>query len=350
MTKQRLNLGIIGAGMIGKVHAENLAFHIPTANVLMIADINEQAALETAERCRVPKAVKDYHEVIAHPDIDAVVICSSSNTHAQITSEAAEAGKHIFCEKPIDYSLERIDRALALVEKHGVKLQVGFNRRFDPSFARVRQAVVSGEIGEPHLLHIVSRDPEPPTPEYVKTSGGIFMDMTIHDFDMARYLIGKEVVEIYAAGGVRIDPEIGKAGDLDTVLLLLKFEDGTLGTIDNSEKAVYGYDQRVEVFGSKGAIAIQNNYPNSAIISTDECIRRDKPLYFFIERYQESYIRELTSFIDAVLNDKPTPVSGLDGRAPVVMALAARKSYDENRPVKLAEIDKFSFPEQVTGN
>ncbi len=237
MTKQRLNLGVIGAGMIGKVHARNLAFYIPTANLLMIADINEQAARETAEHCHIPKAVKDYHEILANPEIDAVVICSSSNTHAQIIGEAAEAGKHIFCEKPIDYSLKKIDQALSLVEKHGVKLQIGFNRRFDPDFARVRWAVASGEIGEPHLLHIISRDPEPPTPEYVKTSGGIFMDMTIHDFDMARYLIGKEVVEIYAAGGVRIDPEIGKAGDLDTALILLKFEDGTLGTIDNSEKA-----------------------------------------------------------------------------------------------------------------
>lgn len=339
MTKQRLNLGVIGAGMIGKVHARNLAFYIPTANLLMIADINEQAARETAELCHIPKAVTDYHEILANPEIDAVVICSSSNTHAQIIGEAAEAGKHIFCEKPIDYSLKKIDQALALVEKHGVKLQIGFNRRFDPDFARVRRAVANGEIGEPHLLHIISRDPEPPTPEYVKTSGGIFMDMTIHDFDMARYLIGKEVVEIYAAGGVRIDPEIGKAGDLDTALILLKFEDGTLGTIDNSEKAVYGYDQRVEVFGSKGAIAIQNNYPNTAVISTEESIHRDKPLYFFIERYQQSYIHELTSFVDAVLNDKPTPVGGLDGRVPVVMALAARKSYDENRPVKLAEIE-----------
>jgi len=338
MISQRLNLGIIGTGTIGKVHAENLAYRISTAHPIVVADINETEAHKCAEHCRIPKVVRDYHEILADPQVDAVVICSSTHTHAQIICEAAIAGKHIFCEKPIDFSLQKIDRALQLVEEKGVKLQIGFNRRFDPSFNRVRQAVAGGEIGEPHLLHIISRDPEPPTPEYVKTSGGIFMDMTIHDFDMARYLIGKEVTEIYASGGVRIDPEIGKAGDLDTVLLLLKYEDGTLGTIDNSEKAAYGYDQRVEVFGSKGAIQISNNYPNSAIISSSQAIYRDKPLYFFIERYLESYVTELRCFVDAVLKDQPVQVTGKDARMPVVMGLAARRSYDENRPVKLSEI------------
>jgi len=323
--------------MIGKVHAENLSYRIPTANPIMIADVNESEARKSAERCHIPQAVRDYHEILSNPQVEAVVICSSTNTHSQIICEAAEAGKHIFCEKPIDFSLQKIDQALKLVKEKGVKLQVGFNRRFDPSFNRVRQAVTGGEIGEPHLLHIVSRDPEPPTPEYVKTSGGIFMDMTIHDFDMARYLIGKEVTEIYAAGGVRIDPEIGKAGDLDTVLLLLKYEDGTLGTIDNSEKAAYGYDQRVEVFGSKGAIQISNNYPNSAVVSSGQAIYRDKPLYFFIERYIESYVAELRCFIEAVMNNQPVLVTGKDARMPVVMGLAARRSYDEDRPVKLSE-------------
>ena len=338
MSKDRLNIGIIGAGMIGKVHAENLAYRIPQASPLVIADINQSAARETAGRCNIPKATTDYQEILADPEIEAIVICSSTDTHARIICEAAQAGKHIFCEKPIDFSLAKIDQALALVGKAGVKLQIGFNRRFDANFARVRQAVASGEIGEPHLLHIVSRDPEPPTPEYVKTSGGIFMDMTIHDFDMARFLIDSEVEEIFAYGGVRIDPEIGKAGDLDTVLIMLKYADGTLGTIDNSEKAAYGYDQRVEVFGSKGAIQIANNYPNSATISTGESIHRDMPLYFFVERYVDSYIAEMRAFVRAVLEDKPTPVSGEAGRLPVVMALAARKSYDENRPVRLSEI------------
>jgi myo-inositol 2-dehydrogenase/D-chiro-inositol 1-dehydrogenase len=338
MNKKQLNLGVIGAGVIGKVHAENLAYRIPSANPLIIADIDEAAARETAERCRIPKVVSDYHDILADKTIDAVAICSSTNTHAQIICEAAAAGKHIFCEKPIDYSLQKIDFALAAVKKAGVKLQIGFNRRFDPNFARVKQALLNGEVGDPHLIHIVSRDPEPPTAEYCKTSGGIFMDMTIHDFDMARYLVGCEVVEVYTCGGVRIDPEIGKVGDLDTVLVTLKFEDGTFGTIDNSEKAAYGYDQRVEVFGSKGAIQIANNYPNSAVISTADSIRQDRPLYFFIERYMDSYVSEMTSFIEAILQNKTTLVTGQDARPPVVMGLAARKSYDENRPVKLSEI------------
>lgn len=339
MTKTRLNVGVIGAGMIGKVHAEHLAFRIPETNLVSIADINQQAVKELADRLRVSKAVTDYHEILNDPNVDAVAICSSTNTHAQIICEAALAGKHIFCEKPISYDLQKIDEALAVVKKTGVKLQIGFNRRFDPNFARVRKAIVDGTIGEPHLLHIISRDPEPPTPEYCKTSGGIFMDMTIHDFDMARYLVGSEVEEIYANGGVRIDPEIGKVGDLDTVLIMLKFVDGTLGTIDNSEKAAYGYDQRVEVFGSKGAVHINNNYPNAATISTGESIHNDLPLYFFVERYTESYIAEVQAFARAVLLDKPTPVNGLDGRAPVLMGLAAKKSIDEKRPVRLSEVD-----------
>ncbi len=339
MAQRQLNLGVIGAGMIGKVHAENLAFRIPETKLSIIADVNYASASDLAERLRVPKAVADYHEILTDPSIDAVAICSSTNTHAQIICEAAQAGKHIFCEKPISYDLKKIDEALALVDKSGVKLQVGFNRRFDPNFARVRNAIIKGEIGEPHLLHIISRDPEPPTAEYCKTSGGIFMDMTIHDFDMARYLVGCEVTEIYASGGVRIDPEIGKVGDLDTVLLMLIFEDGTLGTIDNSEKATYGYDQRVEVFGSKGCVQIQNNYPNNAILSNSQSIQHDLPLYFFVERYTESYIAEMKAFAQAVLEDRPTLVTGRDGRPPVVMGLAARKSYDENRPVKLSEVD-----------
>ena len=339
MKKNHLIMGVIGAGVIGKVHAEHLAYRLPEVSLLSIADIYYDAAKTLAERLRVPKASADYHDILNDPAIDAIAICSSTDTHAQIICEAAQAGKHIFCEKPISYDLQKIDEALAIVERNGVKLQIGFNRRFDPNFARVRKAVTDGAIGEPHLLHIVSRDPEPPTPEYCKTSGGIFMDMTIHDFDMARYLIGCNVTEVFTYGGVRIDPEIGKVGDLDTVLIMLKFEDGTFGTIDNSEKAAYGYDQRVEVFGSKGAVHIANNYPNAATLSDGASIRTDLPLYFFVQRYTESYLTEVQVFARAVLEDKPVPVTGLDARAPVVMGLAARKSYDEHRPVLLSEID-----------
>jgi myo-inositol 2-dehydrogenase/D-chiro-inositol 1-dehydrogenase len=333
-----LNIGVIGAGRIGSLHAHNLAFRIPQAHVAMIADINELAARQVAERCRIPSVVSDYHAILENRAVQAVLICSATPTHATIIAEAAQAGKHIFCEKPIDLTLAKIDRALAAVAHAGVQLQVGFNRRFDANFARVRHAIANGEIGEPHLLHIISRDPAPPPLEYVRVSGGIFLDMTIHDFDMARFLAGDDVAEVYVAAAVRVDPAIGEAGDLDTALIVLKFHNGLIGTIDNSRKAVYGYDQRVEVLGSKGSIRTDNLYPNSAVISDGTSIHRDKPLYFFLERYHESFVNELTAFVDAVLHDKPVPVTGADGRAPVVMGLAARKSYDENRPVKLSEI------------
>jgi len=338
MSVKRLNVGIIGAGRIGKVHAETIAFRLPEAAPVAIADLNRKAAEDLAARCGIPKVAESSEEIFADPRIEAVLICSSTGTHADLVVQAAEAGKHIFCEKPIDHSLAKIDRALAAVAKAGVKLQVGFNRRFDANFARVRQAVASGEIGTPHLMHIVSRDPAPPPVSYVKVSGGIFLDMTIHDFDMARFLIGDEVEEVYTAAGVMVDPEIGKAGDLDTALVVLRFKSGVIGTIDNSRKAVYGYDQRVEILGSQGSIATGNCYPNQAMISTATAVRRDLPLNFFMDRYTESFASELRAFVGAVLEDRPTPVTGIDGRIPVVMGLAARRSYDERRPVRLEEV------------
>jgi myo-inositol 2-dehydrogenase/D-chiro-inositol 1-dehydrogenase len=338
LTEKNLRIGIIGAGRIGKVHAETLAFRLPDATVSAIADVNGDAAKEVAERFRIPRAVIDSGEIINDPSIDAVLICSPTETHAELVIQAARAGKHIFCEKPIDHSLSKIDLALHEVKKSGVKFQVGFNRRFDANFSRVRAAVTEGEIGTPHLMHIVSRDPGPPPISYVKVSGGIFLDMTIHDFDMARFLVGDEVESIYTAGGVRVDPEIGKAGDLDTVVIVLQFRNGVIGTIDNSRQAVYGYDQRVEILGSKGAITTENCYPNQAILSTGTAVQRDLPLHFFMDRYTESFVSELRAFVQAILRNKPVPVNGMDGRIAVVMGLAARKSYDERRPVQLNEV------------
>ncbi|HEY9078188.1 MAG TPA: inositol 2-dehydrogenase [Anaerolineaceae bacterium] len=335
---KKLKVGIIGAGRIGKVHAENLAFRVPEAQIVAIADPRLEAAQDVAARCGIPQATSDYQAILADRQIEAVLICSSTDTHAQIIEEATAVKKHIFCEKPIAHSLKKIDAALAAVEKAGVKLQIGFNRRFDPNFARARKAVVSGEIGDVHMLHIISRDPAPPPVSYIKVSGGIFLDMTIHDFDMVRFLVGSEVEEIYTLAGVMVDPAIGEAGDLDTALVTLRFANGVIGTIDNSRKAVYGYDQRVEIFGTKGAIQTLNNYPNNAVVSGAETIHRDLPLNFFMERYTESFVNEMQAFIKAVVNDQPTPVTGVDGRIPVVMGLAARKSYDEHRPVKLSEI------------
>ncbi|MCD4738239.1 MAG: inositol 2-dehydrogenase [Anaerolineae bacterium] len=336
--KTKVAVGIIGAGRIGKLHAEHLAFRIPQAKLVAVSDIYVQAAEQCAADFGIPHVYADHRAIMADPDIDAVVICSSTDTHAQLIEEAAQAGKDIFCEKPIDFDLERIDRALQAVDEAGVKLMVGFNRRFDPNFKRVREAVVAGQIGEPQLLHIISRDPAPPPLEYIKVSGGIFLDMTIHDFDMARYLIGSEVEEIYVAGGVLVDPAIGEVGDIDTAVITLRFENGVIGTIENSRQAVYGYDQRVEVFGSGGAVRTLNEYPNTALLYNSQNVQRDLPLNFFMERYIESYIIEMQTFIACVAEDRESPVSGRDGRIPVLMGYAARKSYEQGRPVKLTEI------------
>jgi len=339
MPGNTLNIGLIGAGRIGSVHAEHLTSRIPAARVVAVADASEEAARQCAARYQIPSAVRDYRAVLDNRAVVAVVICSSTDTHAEIIEEAAQAGKHIFCEKPIAHSLKAIDRALSAVERADVKLQVGFNRRFDANYRRVRRAVEDGEIGQPHLLHITSCDPAPPSVEYIRTSGGLFLDMTIHDFDMARFLIGSEVDEVFVLADVKVDPAIGAAGDLDTAVVLLRFANGVIGTIDNSRCAVYGYDQRVEVLGSAGAIGITNNYPNTAIISDAHGVRRDVPLHFFLERYAESFLAEMVAFVDAVRHDTPVAVTGYDGRVPVALALAARASHEQHRPVRLSEIE-----------
>lgn len=337
-TTHTLRFGVIGAGRIGKIHAENLATRIRGVEVAAIADVNLAAAQELANRLHVSTATEDYHTLLADPGIDAVAICSSTDTHAKIIVEAAAAGKHIFCEKPIDHNLAKIDTALAAVEKAGVKLQIGFNRRFDPNFRKVREMVAAGKIGEPHILRITSRDPAPPPVSYVKVSGGLFLDMTIHDFDMARYLSCSEVVEVYTAAGVMVDPAIGEAGDVDTAVILLKFTNGAIGTIDNSRKAVYGYDQRVEVFGSGGMVQSYNNTPDNNVYSNAEGVTSAKPLYFFLERYMDSFVAEMQEFSQAVREDTRPPVTGIDGRIPVVIGMAAKLSLVEKRPVRIAEI------------
>jgi myo-inositol 2-dehydrogenase/D-chiro-inositol 1-dehydrogenase len=333
-----VNIGLIGTGRIGRLHAEHLAFRIPEARLVAVADVNLEAAQQCAAALNVPYVFPDHRSIMENPDIDAVVICSSTPTHAPLIEEAAAAGKHIFCEKPIDFDLARIDRALQAVKDAGVKLMIGFNRRFDPNFKRVRDLVAEGAIGTPHVLKITSRDPAPPPIAYVKVSGGIFLDMTIHDFDMARYLTGSEVEEVYAAGGVLVDPAIGDAGDVDTAIITLRFANGVIGVIDNSRKAVYGYDQRVEVFGSEGVASADNNYPNTVVVGDAQRVSRDLPLNFFMERYTESYIAEMRAFVDCVLEDHTPPVTGIDGRIPVVIGLAATRSCRENRPVKLGEV------------
>ena len=260
---KKLKLGVIGTGRIGKVHIATLVQSVPHAVVAAIADTNLESANEVGKYFGLTSVFNDYKDVINHPEVEAVVICSPTDTHARYIVAAAKAGKHIFCEKPVDLSLGVIQEAIDAVNTSGVKLMVGFNRRFDPNFLKIKQLVVEGKIGDPHILKITSRDPSPPPAEYSAVSGGMFMDMTIHDFDMARYIAGSEVTEVFTNATVLVDPEIGKAGDVDTAIITLTFANGAIGVIDNSRKAVYGYDQRVEIFGSKGMISADNNYPDN---------------------------------------------------------------------------------------
>lgn len=334
----KINIGLIGAGRIGRIHAEALSHRVYGAHLLAVTD----ALPANAERCaadfQIPKLVATADELFADPAIQAVAICSSTDTHVQLIIKAARAGKHIFCEKPIALDLRAVDAALATVKEAGVKLQVGFNRRFHASFAQVRDLVASGKIGQPHLVRISSRDSAPPPVSYVQVSGGIFLDMTIHDFDMARFLIGSEVEEVYAAGAVLVDPAIGEAGDIDTAVITLRYANGAIGAIDNSRQAVYGYDQRVEVFGSLGMAVSDNIFPHSVALYQAAGASSALPHFNFLPLYIDSYVAELQAFVQAIQNDADPVVTGEDGRYPLVMGLAAAKSYRERRPVKLSEI------------
>ena len=323
-----LRIGVIGVGRIGSMHADLLARQVPGATVAGVYDANPAAA-----RAADAPAFDTVDELLA--DVDAVAICSSTETHADLVVAAARAGKAIFCEKPISLDLAEVDRALAAVDDAGVPFQIGFNRRFDPAHEAVHDAVVRGDVGDPQLVRISSRDPAPPPMEYVRGSGGIFLDMTIHDFDMARYVTGSEVVEVFARGAVRIDPEFEAAGDVDTALVTLVHANGCLTAIDNSRQAVYGYDQRVEVFGSRGMAASENPLAHTAVVRTADGTSMSTLPYFFLERYIPSYLREWEAFVNAVQSGTEPPVSGSDARAPLVIGLAAWQSLREGRPVTL---------------
>ena len=336
---ETLKLGLIGTGRIGRVHSANITRRVHGATLAAVADIN----LEAAERCAldqgIPDVYGDHRRILERPDIEAVLVCTSTDAHVRIVEDAAEAGKHIFCEKPLDFDLSRIDGALKAVESAGVKLQIGFNRRFDPSFRRAREMVSDGTIGEPQLLRITSRDPEPPQLSYVKISGGIFMDMTIHDWDMARFLVGDEIEDIYATGSALIDPRIGRVGDIDTAVATLRFRGGTLGSIDNSRRAVYGYDQRVELMGSRGVVVVSNRPTVSASVTDASGLRCSLPPFFFVERYMDAYAAEIDAFVSCVETDTRPLVTGHDGRVAVAMGCAAARSLKQRRPVTLEEID-----------
>jgi myo-inositol 2-dehydrogenase/D-chiro-inositol 1-dehydrogenase len=338
MKDGKVNFAVVGVGRIGKVHIGNLAYRMPDAEIVSVSDVFEDELSKVAKQFNVAKAETDYRKIVKDDNVDAVVICSPTDTHAEVIKEAAEAGKHIFCEKPIDLSIKKIVGINELVKKCGVKFLVGFNRRFDPNFAKVNEVVLSGGIGKPHILNISSRDPAPPPLEYLKVSGGIFLDMTIHDFDMARFLMKNEVKEVYARGEVLVDDIFKQADDVDTAVITLSFRNGAIGTINNSRQAVYGYDQRVEVFGSEGMVTVKNNTPDNHILIDKKGSHTSLPLNFFMDRYTQSYLNEMTAFVDCIREDKEPPVGGEDGLQAVVIGLAAKKSVAENRPVEISEI------------
>jgi myo-inositol 2-dehydrogenase/D-chiro-inositol 1-dehydrogenase len=327
---KKINVGVIGLGRIGKIHFENLKRNIPDVTIGAVSDPfvkNENGMTSISPE-----------ELIAMKGIDAVVICSPTDTHSTYIELAAKAGKQIFCEKPHDLSLSRVLETLAVVEKSNVKLMLGFNRRFDPNFLKIKNLVKAGRVGDPQILKITSRDPGPPPITYLKSSGGMFLDMSIHDFDMARYIMGKEVVEVFSVAAVLTDPVIKEAGDIDTAVTTLRFEDGSMAIIDNSRKAVYGYDQRLEIFGSKGMAKVDNNMPDNHELYDAEGTHGSLPLNFFMERYTSSYLYEMKMFIQSLQENAPIPVSGHDGLKAMAIALAAGKSVKENRPVRITEI------------
>ncbi len=328
-------IGVLGCGRIGRLHADILAA-TPGFELVAVADVIASAAEGVA--AITGSRVLGIEELIAAEDIDTVAICTSTDTHVDLVIAAAQAGKAIFCEKPISLDLARVEEAMAAVESAGVPFMIGFNRRFDPGHRSVRDAVARGAVGEIHTLRITSRDPAPPPPEYVAVSGGIFLDMTIHDFDMAPFVVGSPVVEVYARGAVRVDPRIGEAGDIDTAVSVLVHEDGTLTTIDNSREAVYGFDQRVEAFGSAG-MAVSDNAARHAGWTVGRDGRSAEPLpWFFLDRYMESYRAEWRAFHAYLASGGESPAGTVAARACTRVALAAKTSWREGRPVRVDEI------------
>ena len=328
----RLNIGVIGTGLIGRLHAQHLSSRIPAARLAAICDTNPVAAAECLAVCNVEAlpVFEDYQKVLSDPAIEAVAICTPGEIHGEMIEAAAAAGKHIFCEKPIDYDLPRADRALAAVERAGVKLQIGFNRRFDANFRHVKEAISAGAIGRPHTLHIVSRDP---VQDEAEPPADLFLDTTIHDLDMARFLTGSEVTTIYAIGGHMGVPHSADAPD--TAVITLRFANGVIATIENSRRSVYGYDQRLEAFGSEGAISVGNESPHQTIVSNRDGVLSSLPLAFFRERYADSYVAEMSAFARCVIEDSKPLVTGMDGRTALVLALAARRACLEERSIAL---------------
>lgn len=336
-----LNIAIIGAGRIGRVHAESISANSMLAKVVAIVDpFMCEELVRWANSLGITRCLKDYKEVLEDKSVDAVLICSSTNTHSKISLDSIAAGKHIFCEKPVDHDIKKIKLVMDALESSNVKYQVGFNRRFDHNFMAAKDAFDQGKIGKLNVLKVISRDPAPPNIDYVKVSGGLFLDMTIHDFDMVRFISGREVEEVFAYGANLVDPEIGKAGDIDTAIISMKLDNGALATIDNCRRTTYGYDQRLEIFGEEGKILIGNDSCANISISNISGVTHEKPLHFFLERYMHAYIREIKEFLICIKNDSRPSVGIKDGLMDVVVGIAAKRSLETNRPVKIKDILK----------
>ena len=329
-------VGVIGVGRIGTMHTRNLVRHVPEARVAAVASPRIDPAW--AGELGIPTATTDVDVLLRDPEIEAVVIATPSGRHVEMIRRAAHAGKQIFCEKPVAFTPEEIIAAIEAVTAAGVQLQVGFNRRFDPGICRLAEAVAAGEVGEVHSIRVINRDPKAPPIDFVRRSGGLFFDFTIHDFDVVRFIGGSEIEELYAAGAVLVDPEIGVAGDIDTAVITLRLANGALCTIDNSRQTNYGYDQRFEAFGSKGNLIVGNTRPTTVVSNLEGGVFEDPPFPSFPERYQDAFIRELQSFIGCVRSGTPVSVTAEDALAAVRASCAARLSMQDNRPVRLTEV------------
>jgi myo-inositol 2-dehydrogenase/D-chiro-inositol 1-dehydrogenase len=327
-----LRFGLLGAGRIGQIHGRNIAAS-PEASLVAIADVDRKAAAALAEATGAE--VRDLDAIVDSGDIDALLIGTPTDTHADLIEAGARAGKAVFCEKPVDLASSRVESCLKVVESAGIPLMIGFNRRFDPNFAALQKRVAGGAVGTVEIVTVISRDPGPPPLSYIKHSGGLYRDMMIHDFDILRFMLGEEPVELTAYGSALVDRQIGEAGDIDTALVILRTASGKLGQISNSRRAAYGYDQRIEVHGSKGMARAHNVHETTVEVAGADGFTRDPVQHFFLERYAEAYRRELAAFVAAVRSGaRPSP-DGRDGLAAQRLADAATESRKTGRPVAI---------------
>ena len=325
----KINLAVLGLGRIGKIHAENI-ISLNECNLKIIIDPISDSDNNFTDLGI--KQSKHFDDLLNENDIDGVIICSPSKYHVSQIKSLSDLTKNIFCEKPLGLSIEEILDVKSLVTKKSLNLHIGFNRRYDPDFSELKRYILNNEIGDLHMIKITSRDPAPPPISYIKKSGGIFLDMTIHDFDMVKYLSGSEIAELYVKGGCFVDPEIEKANDVDTAIINMSLKNGVLATINNSRQAVYGYDQRIEVLGSKGVLKVENKLLNKVVKGTKEGFISSNPQNFFIDRYEQSYKKELLNFVQSIKGDIVDYADADDGLHALKAGLAANNSLLNNTP------------------